>query len=98
MRFPEADKLPWLVEWAAKKGDSVPAGEKARDVLIRSLTEGEAPVRAAAATTLATLGHIRALKTLYMLLGDREESVRAAAHAALGQLQQRTGEPFPIAL
>lgn len=94
--YPEADKLAWLADWAAKKGDSLPVGEKARDFLLRSLQEGDAPIRAAAAVTLANLGHVRALKTLYTALADREEAVRAAAHTALGHMQLRTGEPFPV--
>ncbi|MBX3063364.1 MAG: HEAT repeat domain-containing protein [Anaerolineae bacterium] len=95
LKFPEADKLPWLVAWAAKRGDSVPQGDKARQVLIRTLQEGEAPVKAAAALTLAQLGHVPALKPLYSALTDRDEHVRAAAHTALGLLQTRFGEPFP---
>jgi HEAT repeat protein len=94
-KHPEADKLNWLAAWAATKGDSVPVGEKSRQVLIRTLQEGEPPIRAASAHTLATLGHLPALKPLYNALSDRDENVRAAAHAALGQLQMQLGEQFP---
>lgn len=94
-KHPEADKLDWLAAWAAQKGDSVPVGEKSRQVLIRTLQEGEPPIRAAAAQTLARLGHLAALKPLYNALSDREENVRAAAHTALAELQTQLGEQFP---
>jgi len=63
--------------------------------LIRVLQEGDPTSRAAAARTLAGLGHIPALKPLYAALKDKDDGVRAAAYEALGNLQMRTGEKFP---
>jgi HEAT repeat protein len=97
-RHPEADALPWLVSWAAQKGEGVPAGPNARQVLIRVLQEGDQASRVAAAQTLANLGHVPALKPLYGALRDRDEKVRAAVYDALGEMQIRLGEEFPAVL
>ncbi len=95
MRHPEADGLAWLVAWAATKGEGVPAGPNARQVLIRVLQEGDPASRAAAALTLANLGHVPALKPLYGALRDKDEKVRVAVYEALGEMQERLGEKFP---
>src|SRR5579859_1948593 len=95
LRQPEADALPWLISWTAKKGEGVPAGQNARQVLIRVLQEGEPPDRIAAAQTLANLGHVPALKPLYNALRDKDDQVRAAVYASLGTIQTRVGERFP---
>jgi HEAT repeat protein len=93
--YPDADALSWLQEWAAQKGDGVPAGPAARQVLIRVLQEGEPPMRVAAAQTLSGMGHFNALKPLYNALRDKDESVRAAVYGALLGLQTRTGTNLP---
>lgn len=96
LRHPDADSLSWLIAWAAAKGEGVPAGPNARQVLVRVLQEGEEPVlRAAAAQSLANLGYMPALKPLYGALRDKDEKVRAAVYEALGELQNRIGEKFP---
>ncbi|MBN1565461.1 MAG: HEAT repeat domain-containing protein [Anaerolineae bacterium] len=92
---PEADSLLWLIEWAADRGEGVPSGENARQVLIRALQEGEATHKITAAKTLGRLGHIHALKALYGSLRDRDDTVRGAAYAALADLQIRLGDPLP---
>jgi HEAT repeat protein len=97
-RHPEADALVWLVAWAAQRGEGVPAGPNARQVLIRVLQEGDPAVKAAAALTLANLGHVPALKPLYGALRDRDEKVRAAVYEALGDLQERLGQPLPAVM
>jgi HEAT repeat protein len=94
-RHPEADALSWLVSWAAERGEGVPAGQNARQVLIRVLQEGDPAARAAAARTLANLGHVPALKPLYGALKDRDEKVRAAVYESLATLQNRLGENLP---
>ncbi|MCC7205971.1 MAG: HEAT repeat domain-containing protein, partial [Anaerolineae bacterium] len=95
-RRPEADALPWLITWAANRGEGVPAGPNARQMLIRALQEGEPPLRAVAARTLADMGHVQALKPLYNALRDRDENVRGAVHEALASLQTRLGTPLPL--
>ncbi|MEP7286651.1 MAG: HEAT repeat domain-containing protein [Chloroflexota bacterium] len=96
LRHPDADSLAWLIAWAAAKGEGVPAGPNARQVLVRVLQEGEEPtLRAAAAQSLANLGYMPALKPLYGALRDKDEKVRSAVYEALGELQNRIGEKFP---
>ena len=95
MLHPEADGLSWLVSWAAQKGEGVPAGQNARQVLIRVLQEGDPVSKAAAALSLANLGHMPAIKPLYGALRDRDDKVRAAVYEALSELQTRVGEKFP---
>ncbi len=92
---PDADSLGWLIEWAADRGEGVPAGPNARQVLIRVLQEGQPVYKMLAARTLARLGHVEALKPLYAALRDRDPDVRGAAYAALADLQVRLGQPLP---
>ncbi len=92
---PEADMLGWLVKWAADRGEGVPAGSNARQVLVRVLQEGQPVYKVMAAATLARLGHVTALKPLYGALRDRDAGVRSAAYRALFDLQIRLGQPLP---
>ncbi|HVO42205.1 MAG TPA: HEAT repeat domain-containing protein [Aggregatilineales bacterium] len=92
---PEADSLNWLIAWAGTKGEGVPAGQGARQVLVRALQEGDVPSRVAAAHTLANLGYVPALKPLYSALRDRDEHVRAAAYESLVDIQERLGTRLP---
>lgn len=93
---PEADALHWLITWAANRGEGVPAGPNARQMLIRALQEGEPELRSVAARTLADMGHVQALKPLYSALRDRDENVRGAVHESLASLQARLGTPLPL--
>jgi len=93
--LPEADAQTWLIQWAAERGEGVPAGPNARQVLIRVLQEGQPVYKALAARSLGYLGHVPALKPLYAALRDRDPDVRSAAYAALADLQLRLGEPLP---
>ena len=92
---PEADMLLWLIRWAADRGEGVPAGPNARQVLIRVLQEGEPVFQVMAARTLGWLGHVPALKPLYAALRERDVEVRSAAYAALADLQFRLGTGLP---
>ncbi len=92
---PEPDTLTWVVEWAGEKGQVVPAGEASRQILIRILQEGSPDFKVLAAQTLGRLGHVAALKPLYAALRDRNARVRAAAYAALSDIQTRLGQPLP---
>lgn len=92
---PDADSLGWLIEWAADRGEGVPAGPNARQVLIRVLQEGQPIYQILAARTLARLGHVTALKPLYAALRDRDPHVRGIAYEALADLQIRLGQPLP---
>jgi HEAT repeat protein len=92
---PNPDGLPWMVDWAASKGDSVPVGESGRQLLIRALQEGDPLRRAAAALTIAYLGYVPGLKPLYAALRDQDENVRGTAYESLVALQLRLGQLLP---
>lgn len=94
-QHPEAETLAWLVEWAGERGQVVPAGDAARQILVRVLQEGQPHYKVLAAQTLGRLGHVAAMKPLYAALRDRDEQVRGAAYAALSDLQTRLGKPLP---
>jgi HEAT repeat protein len=93
--YPPADGIPWLAEWAASRGETMPAGEGAQQMLLRALQEGEPPIRALAAANLGQLGLATMSKALYNALRDRQETVRTAAHQGLANLQMQVGQPLP---
>jgi HEAT repeat protein len=92
---PEADTLVWLVKWAAERGEGVPAGPNARQVLVRMLQEGQPAHQTMAAQTLGRMGHVAAIKPLYGALRDRSPDVRGAAYSALADLQILLGDSLP---
>ncbi len=96
-RYPAPDQITWLSEWAAEKGEQLPSGQGAADMLIRALQEGEQPVRTLAARNIGQLSHMLLIKSLYTALRDKNEMVRAAAHHALGDVQIALGKPLPAA-
>ena len=95
VRYPATDEMSWLVGWAAARGEAVPRGEAANQVLIRALQQGEPPIREAAAETLGVLGYVPALKPLYSALRDAEPAVRDGVFRALTSLQMWMGAPLP---
>jgi HEAT repeat protein len=52
----EIEQLPWLISWAASKGEGVGLGSAARRMVLRALIEGDASIRLAAAQTLSQVG------------------------------------------
>jgi HEAT repeat protein len=93
--YPTPDKIRWLAEWAASRGEALPPGDSAQQVLIRALQEGEPLERALAAHNLGQLGVINALKSLYGALRDRHDEVRSAAYRGLAEIESQTGEMLP---
>lgn len=93
--YPPADSLPWLVNWAAERGENMPTGEGAHQMLLRALQEGEPPIRQLASSVIGQLGLVTMLKPLYGALRDRQAEVRDAAHRALADLQMHLGRPLP---
>lgn len=85
----------WLESWAAGRGEAIPEGPSGRQVLMRALQEGPQQIRAESARALGYLAHLPALKALYAALGDREQTVRAAAFDALSNMSARYGKPLP---
>ncbi|HLV34106.1 MAG TPA: HEAT repeat domain-containing protein [Spirillospora sp.] len=93
--YPAADAIPWLGDWAGARGENVPAGEGAIQVVLNALQDGEPEVRELAARILGQLGHVTTARTLYAALRDRQEAVRSAAHRSLADLEMQLGESFP---
>jgi HEAT repeat protein len=93
--YPPADSFGWLAEWAARRGENVPPGEGANQVLLRALQEGEPDVKLYAAGSLGQLGAVNMAKPLYGVLRDRRAEVREAAYRALADLQLQMGQPLP---
>lgn len=98
LQLPEAHAMRWLIAWAATRGEGVPEGPVARNMLIRAMQEGTPRIRIAAARALVSLGHVPALKPLYAQLRDQDEVIRASAYSTLSDLQQRLGSPLPAVL
>jgi len=93
--YPEVNMLTWLVEWAAQRGESIPAGEAGVQVLLKALQEGDPQIKTMAAKTLGRMGIAANIRPLYAALRDRHDMVRTSAHEALADLQLQIGEPLP---
>ncbi len=96
--LPAPDGIGWLKDWAAQRGESIPPGEGAVQMLLKALQEGADEVRVYAASNLGQLGLASTAKALYAALYDRQPEVRDAAHRALAELQQQIGKPLPAPL
>ncbi len=94
--YPPAESLSWLNQWAAQRGENVPPGEGANQMLLRAMQEGELDVRVFAAANLGQLGLASNTRPLYAALRDRQAEVREAAHRALADLQAQIGQPLPV--
>lgn len=93
--YPSPEAIAWLAEWAASRGETMPAGDGAQQMLLRALQEGDPPIRTLAALNLGQLGLANMSKALYSALRDRQDEVRAAAHKSLGELQLQIGQSLP---
>jgi HEAT repeat protein len=96
--YPPVMDIAWLNDWAAKRGENVPPGEGANQMLLRALQEGEPDIRIYAALALGQLGLATMTKPLYGALRDKQAEVREAAHRALAELQMHMGQPLPAPL
>lgn len=68
-------------------------GAEVIQALIRALSDDNAAVRAAAATSLGAVGDASAIAALQRLSGDRDAAVRTAAASAVRQIQGRVPGP-----
>ncbi|MDZ4765742.1 MAG: HEAT repeat domain-containing protein [Chloroflexota bacterium] len=93
--YPKADSIDWLRQWVTSKGEKLPSGDLAAQMLVRALSEGDPPIRALAAMNIAQLGMTTALKNLYTALRDRQDDVRITAHRALALMQMQVGRSLP---
>lgn len=96
--YPTPDQIDWLKTWVSQKGEKLPQGDLAGQMLVRALVEGDADTRMLAAMNIGQLGMINAMKTLYTALRDRQDDVRINAHRALALLQTQLGRGLPTAL
>ncbi len=87
--------MGWLIAWAAERGEGVGIGEAAFGPLLRALAEGPAPVRRAAAQTLAWVGRPEHVDALRRALNDPEPDVARMALQALEELSARYGLSIP---
>ncbi len=95
--YPTPDQIDWLKTWVSQKGEKLPQGDLASQMLIRALVEGDTETRKLAAINIGQLGMINAMKTLYNALRDRQDGVRISAHRALAILQMQLGRGLPAA-
>lgn len=89
LALPKAETESWLIAWAAERGVGTGVGEAALGTLMRALSEGEAPIRYAAAETLGRMADPRTIDTLRRSLRDPEPAVRQAALVALDEIGRR---------
>jgi HEAT repeat protein len=93
--YPTPDNIDWLKMWVAGKGEKLPAGDGAIQMLARAMQEGDPTIRALAAVNMGQLGQVNALKPLYTALRDKQDGVRVAAHQALATMQMQMGHTLP---
>ena len=86
---PEIEQLPWLISWAASKGEGVGLGDAARRMLLRALDEGDAPIRRAAAQVLSQVGRPDDVEPLKRALTTPDSEVASAALEALIEISER---------
>lgn len=94
-RYPPVESLPWLAEWAARRGENLPPGEGANQMLMRALQEGEPEIQQLAAAVIGQLGLASVGKALYGAMRDRQPQTRDTAYRALAHLQALIGQPLP---
>lgn len=96
--YPQPEDIPWLKNWAQRKGEKVAMADGGRKLLLAALQEGEAPFRILAASNLGQLGMVEAIRALYNALRDGREEVRATAHRALAEFQLQMDQSLPSPL
>jgi HEAT repeat protein len=89
LALPEVETEPWLIAWAAERGEGTGVGDAALATLTRALVEGEPAIRQTAIETLERLADPRSVDLLRQLLRDPEPNVRQAALMALEEISRR---------
>lgn len=93
--YPTPENIEWLKMWVEGKGEKLPTGDAALQMLARAMQEGDPTIRALAAVNMGQLGQVNALKSLYTALRDKQDGVRVAAHQALATMQMQMGHTLP---
>lgn len=96
--YPLPDELGWLVEWAEERGEAVPSGKQAVELLAKALQEGDIETRYAAADALGKLGGLDAVRPLYAALRDSSSLVRENVYDSLAEISQAEDSPLPAVL
>lgn len=96
LALPQPETEPWLVAWAAERGEGTGVGEAALATLLRALVEGDVFIRHAAIETLRRLADLRTIDALRQSLRDPEPSVRQAALVALEEISHRHDIAVPL--
>lgn len=91
LTLPQAETEPWLIAWAAERGEGTGVGDAALDTLTRALNEGDGEIRQAAVETCRRLADPGTIDALRQRLRDPEPAVRQAALAALEEISRRHG-------
>lgn len=86
---PQPETEPWLITWAAKRGEGTGVGEAAQATLMRALREGDPDTRLMAIETLERLADPRTTSALRQSLRDPEPLIRDAALSALDEISRR---------
>jgi HEAT repeat protein len=89
MTPPRADSEPWLISWAAERGEGTGVGDAALTTLLRALQEGDQTTRLLALDTLRRLGDPRTVDVLRQRLRDPDPAVRVEALVALDEISRR---------
>lgn len=87
--LPKPESEPWLIAWAADRGEGTGVGEAALNTLMRALTQGEPATRQNAIDTLRRIADPRTTEALRRSLRDREPYCREAALDALDEISRR---------
>ncbi len=87
--LPDPAQLPWLISWAASRGEGVGLGQAAHEMLCRALSEGEATVRIAAAHILTCIGRPEDVEPLRAALSNPDPEVTEAVLEALSEISKR---------
>jgi HEAT repeat protein len=87
--FPDLERLPWLISWAADRGEGVGLGAAAKARLRQALIEGDAKIRLASAQILRQIGRPDDIESLRGALADEDPSVVNAAVEAIGEIGDR---------
>src|SRR5690606_15760817 len=56
--YPSPDAIAWLGDWAGARGENVPTGEGAVQIILNALHEGEPEIRELSARVLGQLGQV----------------------------------------
>jgi hypothetical protein len=86
---PDVAQLPWLISWAATKGEGVGLGDAAQSMLARALDEGDATTRLLAARVLAQVGRSDDVEMLRKALANSAPDVTNAVWGALAEISER---------